>query len=211
MLDEVQVDRVCRSAVGADQRLKLALSGVRTGITRDKTEPTAKAMNVSVDRHNREAQAEEENAGSGLLADSGKAQQPGSGLVDRQGAQRRQRVRSKLVSNMPENGLNARRFDICQAAAADGIGDPCRWRFSYFVPIRKRPSQRRKRAVRVQVGGVLGKDRRDELIERLGVRMPNWAPVFIRKATFDRAKLARGVELSWYQAWTTWDADVQDE
>lgn len=181
MLDQVEVQGVDEVAVVANEAIEHWVRSFRGEFRRNEPEPPADTMNVRVDWHRGAAKAEEQDAGGGLWADSGETKKPGARLFEGNGTKVTERVLADFVRDSTQNRLNAGRFDIGQTSHPDGLGHfICRCG-SNFGPVREAISKRGKCASRIDIRGVLGEDRGDELGEWIGMGMPAGTTVLLRE------------------------------
>jgi hypothetical protein len=80
------------------------------------------ALDVPIDRHQRHAEAEQQNHRRGLADDAVDLRQPGERLGRRQVAQELERVVTALLADVAQRRLDARRLLVGQTAGADDVG-----------------------------------------------------------------------------------------
>lgn len=123
-------------------------------------------MNVRIDRHGGHFQTEQQDAGGSFRSDTGQRSKPGFRFIEWETAKKAQIVVSPAPSNLSEHLANARRFAVGETAAADGVGNFGIGGTFHCLPGWKTADQRRKRAIGVEIGRVLGEYRCHELINR---------------------------------------------
>ena len=169
----VHLLRIVRPGELGEQRVRL----VGGDLLVDDAEPPRDAVHVGVDRHHRPAEREQQHAGGRLGPDAGQRHEVVLRLLVGHPVELAQVGRARPLADRLEDLLDARRLGVGEAAEGDGLLDLLGRRVAGRGPLREPRLERRERALRVHVGGVLAEHGEDELVDRRVARREHGAAV----------------------------------
>lgn len=171
---------------GRDDLLQQILRAVGRGVVRDQAQPPGYPVDVGIDRQNVALQIEEQDAGSGLLADALDAGEELHGLVIIEVVEKVWGDGAGTLPDGSQGALNGQRFLVGQTAAANRVGDVGDVGIRHRVPIGKGGLEIGERAFGVDVGRALREDRSDQPGDRIAAALACRFTLVVAQAVEDR-------------------------
>lgn len=157
MLDQQHVEAVVVAGIDEGfQRVVRLFGGQRC---RDEAEALGYTLDVRINGHGREAEREEQNAGSGFRPHAGQRPEPLSRVFEFHLAQEVEVPALGALRDCPEASLDARRLLLREATGGDGFDDLLEWCVCDLFPGAEAAKELRERATAVRVGRVLRQNR----------------------------------------------------
>jgi len=157
------------------------VSGVRSGSRRDEPDAKRDPVDMGVDGHHRDVQAEEQDAGGRLGTDSGERHQPPHRLVRRHTAQPLEVEPVKVA----QCGLDAGRLLDGQPAGAERLDELGLGSVPDVLPGREPLPHAGVGVLAVSVARVLAQDRQHELVQGGPSRAQDGLPIRRLEAVHD--------------------------
>jgi hypothetical protein len=151
--------------LGRDPPAQHSMRLLGTSARRDQPESSCNAMNMRVDGKRGTTHREHQHARRGLRPNAGKRLEIGVDLLVGQAGESCEVDGTLALLYGGEDLLDAPRLDVREAAGPNGVRDFFRGRVQDLVPRTEARAQGGEGAPRVDVGGVLGQDRRDEFVD----------------------------------------------
>jgi len=149
------------------------------------TQSSGQSQYVSVHRHHRPAQREQQNTGNGLFSDPFELAQVFDGFIRAPSSEKREAQVGVVFVYLIQNPLYSFGFDSGQSSRSYALFDFRNGCPSQFIPIREVVSQAGKSPVAVVIRSILRKNRADQNRDRLTPFVPDSFPVFLIQKTGD--------------------------
>jgi hypothetical protein len=188
MPDQVHMEGIHAVPIRSNSVLEHLVGSVRGGRLLNEAQPAADAMDMGIDRHRGEAEAEEHHAGRGLWSDARQRDKPTAECRKGQICQGIQGVASQFFVDRVKDALDPWSLDVGKSTGPNNVSQLSCRRSGNSLPIRIRGTQRGERSLCVPIRRMLGKDRADELVQWRSMRMPLRDAIECRQVGFKKGE-----------------------